>query len=168
MNKTEIISQLRTAHLSFWVSAIHMPNPNASKNGKWSVAQNVEHINLTVSRTGRFVLLSKPDIEANFGLSGRASVSYTEFIKSYKNALTNGVQAPAPFVPEFNLNSNTEELADDGKQILEVFISNLENWSEEELDQYQCPHPALGKITVREMLYFTIFHAEYHNQIINR
>jgi hypothetical protein len=168
MNKTEIINQLNAAHISFWDSAIHFPNPTISKNDKWSVAQNVEHINLTLSRPSQFLSLPKTDIETNFGLSNRTSISYEAFVKTYQKALTNGVKSPAPFVPEFNLDSNIEELIATGKQTVEKFISNLQNWSEEELDRYQCPHPALGKITVKEMLYFTIFHVQYHHQIINR
>jgi hypothetical protein len=168
MNKTEIEILLNSAHIAFWNSALALPNPTISINGKWSVAQNVAHINLTLSRLGQFLCLPKKDIEANFGLSNRASISNDEFIESYQKALTNGVQSPASFVPEFNLDSNIPELVAIGKNILESFISNLQNWSEEELEQYQCPHPALGKITVREMLYFTVFHVQYHDQIINR
>lgn len=168
MNKTEIISQLNAEHLSFWDSALYLPNPAISKNGKWSVAQNVEHINLTLSRMGKFLSLPKSDIQTNFGLSERKSISHEEFINTYQQGLTSGIQSPAPFVPEFNSDSNLKELINNGNNILETFISNLQNWTEENLDQYQCPHPTLGKITVKEMLYFTIFHVQYHNQIINR
>jgi hypothetical protein len=37
-----------------------------------------------------------------------------------------------------------------------------EKWDEGELDQYQLPHPTLGKRTIREMFYFTIFHNLRH------
>lgn len=168
MNKTEIITQLFIEHNSFWDTSLELPSPTIAKNGKWSVAQNVEHINLTLSRLGKFLSLPKPDIEANFGLSGRPSIGNEEFIKSYQNALTSGLQSPTPFVPEYNTDSSLQELITNGKKILENVISNLQNWSEEDMEQYQCPHPALGKITVKEMFYFTIFHVQYHQQIINR
>jgi len=30
------------------------------------------------------------------------------------------------------------------------------------VDQYQLPHPVLGKLTIREMLFFTIYHNLRH------
>jgi hypothetical protein len=30
------------------------------------------------------------------------------------------------------------------------------------------PHPLLGKITIREMLYFTAYHVQHHENIIKR
>jgi len=41
-------------------------------------------------------------------------------------------------------------------------VSVAEKWNEDELDQYQLPHPILGKLTIREMLYFTIYHNLRH------
>jgi hypothetical protein len=52
--------------------------------------------------------------------------------------------------------------------MLEAFISNLQNWSEEELDIYNCPHPVLGKTTIKEVLYFTIYHVQHHTEIIKK
>ena len=41
-------------------------------------------------------------------------------------------------------------------------LSAVEKWDETELDQYMLPHPILGKLTVREMLFFTIYHNLRH------
>ena len=35
-------------------------------------------------------------------------------------------------------------------------------WSEAALDGYRIPHPLLGKLTVREMLLFTLYHNVHH------
>ncbi|MBC7846181.1 MAG: DinB family protein [Flavobacterium sp.] len=168
MNKSELITNLNTTHFAFWDTAIHLPNPTISINGKWSVAQNVEHINIALGRVNNYLSLPKTSIESNFGFSNRESISNEALIEKYLNALANGTKATAPFIPELNINSNIQELVHQGKNNLESFISNLQNWSEEELDKYNCPHPALGKITVREMLYFTIYHVQHHNKIIQK
>jgi len=39
-------------------------------------------------------------------------------------------------------------------------------WKEPQLDQYIAPHPLLGKITLRELCYFTIYHTKHHLNII--
>jgi hypothetical protein len=36
------------------------------------------------------------------------------------------------------------------------------NWGESELDSYILPHPILGKLTIREMLFFTLYHDTLH------
>ena len=39
-------------------------------------------------------------------------------------------------------------------------------WDDKQLDKYLAPHPLLGKITLRELSYFTIYHTEHHLLII--
>jgi hypothetical protein len=168
MNKSEIITNLNTAHLAFWDTAIHLPNTYAPINGKWSVAQNVEHINIALLRLSNYLALPKSTIKSNFGLSERASTSNEKIIKVFKNALENGVKAIDSFIPELNQETSIEELVSQGKDLLDAFISNLENWSEEELEMYNCPHPILGKIPLREVLYFTIYHVQHHNETIKK
>ncbi len=168
MNKSEIITNLNRAHLAFWETAIQLPNPTISVNDRWSVAQNVEHINIALLRVGNYLLLPKNKIESNFGLSERNSISNDDLIQNYLKALANGVKATAAFIPELNIDTNIEDLVDQGKHLLRVFISNLENWSEEDLERYNCPHPVLGNTTVREILYFTIYHVQHHNEIIKK
>ena len=41
-------------------------------------------------------------------------------------------------------------------------VSTTEKWQENDLDRYQLPHPLLGKLTIREMLYFAIYHNLRH------
>jgi hypothetical protein len=39
-------------------------------------------------------------------------------------------------------------------------------WADSQLDQYIVPHPLLGKITLRELCYFTIYHTYHHLAIV--
>jgi uncharacterized damage-inducible protein DinB len=41
-------------------------------------------------------------------------------------------------------------------------VAALERWSDRNLDRIQLPHPILGKITAREMVFFTIYHGHHH------
>jgi len=38
----------------------------------------------------------------------------------------------------------------------------LDGWSERALDRLRLPHPALGKLTVREIVLFTLYHNIHH------
>lgn len=166
MNKSEIIASLNDSHVAFWNTARQLPNPTIPKNKKWSVYQNVDHINIGLLRLGNYLALPKSQIEALCGLSERKSTTYEKLIKIYLKAMSSGIKATEPFIPELNLSGNLEELISNGKNLLEEFISNLNDWSEDDLDLYNCPHPALGTITIREILYFTIYHVQHHNKII--
>ncbi|RZL03090.1 MAG: DinB family protein [Pedobacter sp.] len=48
----------------------------------------------------------------------------------------------------------------------DVLMDAVKNWSTDELDEYCIPHPVLGKLTVREMIYFTSIHTEHHRQLL--
>jgi hypothetical protein len=45
-------------------------------------------------------------------------------------------------------------------------IQQLQKFQEEQFDEIMLPHPILEKITLREMLYFTIYHAEHHRNLL--
>jgi hypothetical protein len=47
-------------------------------------------------------------------------------------------------------------------------LKKIGQWSEKNLDAYLLPHPLLGKITVREMLFFTTFHTDHHLNIMQK
>ncbi|MEO5777307.1 MAG: DinB family protein [Flavobacterium sp.] len=168
MNKSEIIATLNTAQALFWESAIQMPNPTIPFNDKWSVCQNVQHINIALLRVSNYLALPKSSIKSNFGLSERISSNYETSSNVFGNALKNGAKTTDAFMPEIKLATSVEELVSQGKDLLAALISNLENWSEDELEMYNCPHPIFGKMTVREILYFTIYHVQHHNETIKK
>jgi molybdopterin synthase catalytic subunit len=40
--------------------------------------------------------------------------------------------------------------------------------SEKDLDYYVIPHPLIGKLTLREMLFFCIYHVQHHHKITEK
>ena len=51
---------------------------------------------------------------------------------------------------------------------VEALTRALEAWDDVDLDRCRLPHPLLGKLTVREMMFFTLYHYEHHRAIIAR
>lgn len=166
MNRDEIIAHLKSAHLAFWKTALECPNATISVNGKWSVAQNTEHLNIALQRLGNYLALPKSSIASGFGLSDRASASYLSSLALFRKALGTGVSATDSYTPQDQLETSLPDLVDQGSAILDTFICNLQSWSEEDLETYNCPHPTLGKVTAREILYFTIYHVAHHHETI--
>jgi hypothetical protein len=46
-------------------------------------------------------------------------------------------------------------------------IAAIAKTDEKDLDRYVIPHPLLGKITLRELCYFTIYHTSHHLQTVS-
>jgi hypothetical protein len=78
------------------------------------------------------------------------------------------VRATNRFVPKpVEIKYGKQRLMDNWNRATAKFINTLnKNRSEKELDQYLVKHPLLGRITLRELGYFTIFHTEHHLQSI--
>ena len=101
-----------------------------------------------------------------FGKTNRPSKTYQELVTKYKTKLAAGGRASGPFIPPFIDYEKKDKLIkkyDDQKQKL---IAKIEKQNEKDLDVYILPHPLLGKVTLREMLYFTIHHNEHHLELL--
>ena len=51
---------------------------------------------------------------------------------------------------------------------LQALVESIGLWSERQLDRCQLPHPLLGPLTVREMLFFTLYHNRHHLDGVRR
>lgn len=167
----EILGELRALHQSsaaFWMhfDAVSFYTPLGEA---WSPADNVRHLiksSRPVARALRVpkLLLLVPGA----GVSWRGSRSYAEVRETYRRALAAGVQAgrfaprpePAPADPE----AARRALMEQRETVAAELHGAIEGWSERALDRFRMPHPALGQLTVREMLYFTLYHNLHHVQ----
>jgi hypothetical protein len=59
-----------------------------------------------------------------------------------------------------------ERLVKKVNYIVDQLSSKVNHFSEDQLDTLLLPHPLLGKLTLREMLYFTIYHVGHHEKSI--
>lgn len=135
-------------------------------NGRWSVGDTVQHLFLSARPVVR--LLAGPrDVLAQWGEVQGPARTYEEVEVMYRQVLGKGVKAPA------NLSPRSEDVPADKETMLAwltdtylALADQLANWSEEELDRYQIPHPALGLISVRDMLYFVSIHTQHHIAVL--
>jgi hypothetical protein len=135
---------------------------------KWSIAQNVIHLVSSANATRLAYSLPKFILRWYAGKPNRPSRSYEELVAKYKSKLEQGGRAGGRFVPAKAAISPTTD------SILRKFSLSMhrlgdvlqKKWTEEQLDRYIAPHPLLGKITLRELAYFTIYHVQHHQRII--
>lgn len=145
-----------------WADSLSNEQFIAQSNGKWSVAEVMQHLYLSARPVAR--LQAGPrDVLRQWGKPETPSRSYREITSAYKNVLSRGVKAPASMSPRpEDLAVGREDVVKRFEAMYDALINAVESWPIPELDDYCIPHPVLGKLSVREMLYFTSVHTQHH------
>jgi hypothetical protein len=169
MNKAEIIAASNKIFGEFSDYCLNVSDEIFFRQpkDKWSIAQNVDHIVISTKQTKLAYSLPKFIIRLYTGKPNRPSRNYDELVKKYLAKLEAGGKASGIFIPKPISDSSKENLINKWMKISTTYLQILEsNWKEDQLDNYLAPHPLLGKITLRELCYFTIYHTEHHLNII--
>lgn len=164
MDKDVLVTQLGEQHQAFLAHLGRLDETTwrLQPNGKWSAGQQLDHIVRAVKPVSLAFSLPKWVPRLLFGRANRPSRSYDALVEKYKSKLAAGAKASNMFVPP------PAQWEDKAAQMaaLEKTVANLtkrlQRFSETELDSLLLPHPILGKLTLREMLYFTIYHVQHH------
>lgn len=136
--------------------------------GVWSAAENVEHLTQSVLPLVRLLGAPKSYFLDKWGKADHASRPYEQMVSIYDTALGRGGVATGTFVPQ-ETSPEIEQLLEGFVNAHETFVLLIESqWTEEDLELYPIPHPLLGLITTREMLFFTAYHLRHHLEIMQR
>jgi DinB family protein len=168
MHKEEIIQASKQIFSEFSDTCLQIPDKKFfyQPGDKWSIAQNVDHLTRAVKTTKLAYSLPKIFVRTLFGKANRPSRSFEELVAKYKLKLAQGGKASGPYLPKTQF---TKQLAlvQKWQKENENYLEAIElKWKDEQLDRYIAPHPLLGKLTLRELCYFTIYHTEHHLNII--
>ena len=164
-SKSDIIRELTNAYIAV-DNCIHDLDDSSfttGHDGKWSPMLHLQHLILSSKRIPSALNMSKLKLSL-MGKAKDGSRSYDDLKKSYYDILATGFNAGSEYTPEANVTWPKEELLGNWRMIQDKFEKRIEKWSEKELDTFRLPHPAMGKLTFREMLFFTIFHTHHHLQ----
>lgn len=133
----------------------------------WSPAGHLRHLIKSVRPLAGALAKPKLVLWFLFGKAKKASRSHDEIVQVYLDALESGRAQAGKFGP-----SSRKHEVDDAafqelvlqrwQKVCSELDAVLERWDEQRLDRYQLPHPVLGKLTVREMLFFTLYHNKHH------
>ena len=148
------------------VGPMDMNRLTASKNGRWSIANNMEHLILSAKPIALAFSIPKFLLHY-FGKPNRAGRKFDEIVSRYKQKLDQGGKAPSKFIPNHKINSK-EELLEKFNRAHIKLMTNISSCSEDNLDRYLLPHPLLGKILLREMCFFAIYHIQHHHNAIKK
>lgn len=132
--------------------------------GKWSVAENLEHLRLSFYRSWQGMFIPKFISKRMFGKPTHESLPYEVLEETYKAKLKAGAKATKEYIPSIDpAKTSKEELMERFERATIKYLDEIRYyWEETNIDKYQFPHPLLGNITARELLYFNIFHSWHH------
>jgi DinB superfamily len=170
MERHEIIKLLKENHSSFinYINGLTNDEFLFTNQQKWTAGQQLDHIYLAVKPVALALSLPKFFIRFIFGKANRSSRTYEDLVKKYLIKLENGGRATGRFIPKTIALNQKETISKTLNKSTNVLCSKIENFTEQELDTLVLPHPLLGKLTIREMLYFTIYHVGHHHEITKR
>ncbi len=166
MNKQQIAAKLIENHQIFtdFVSSLSEPDFLFSYNEKWTAGQQIDHIVRGVSPVKMALTLPKFVPNLLFGKAKQNSIDYDSLVAKYQGKLAGGSKASGRFIPPEISFEKCGRLKNKLLKTVKNLTYKIDKFSEEQLDEYLLPHPILGKLTIREMLYFTIYHVEHHHQ----
>jgi hypothetical protein len=144
----------------------------APQGQSWSPAWHVRHLTKANSPVARALRLPKLVPRLLFGAVPEPSRSFDKLREDYRARLAAGGQAgrfaPSDKALPPDLGAWRQEIVSVYEHSVSDWIAASQRWSERDLDRVRLPHPLLGKLTVREMLFFTLYHNAHHMAIVAR
>ncbi len=137
--------------------------------GRWMTAQHLDHLRKSAEMLNKALNIPKFILRYKFGKPNRPVRSFDEIIEKYQGK----VQAFAGKTFEeskgeaYGVDQKAEQLQRFEKQIDRLCRSS-DRWSDAKMNNYLIPHPLLGRMHVREILMWCIYHHQHHLNILKR
>jgi len=150
-------------------SSVPADKYNQQLDGKWSVAQNLDHLIKSTKALAKG--LGMPSmVLRQFGKPNRPGRSYEEVVQRYQEKLKVANPEVNPFGAKDDVVFEQAKQLEEWDRATASLLKVVEKkWSDEEkLDKYLLPHPLLGRMLVREMLFFTVYHSWHHCKAIQK
>ena len=153
--------------ISRYVEGIPAAEFLAPQGEHWAPERHMRHLVKSVGAVAAGMRAPRILLRLKFGRPRQASRSFEEVVAVYRAALEAGGQARGRYAPsDIPAGADPEEWRDGvlarWRRASDGLAGAGERWSEKALDRHQAPHPLLGNMTVREILFFTLYHNAHH------
>lgn len=134
----------------------------------WTPAEHLRHLDRSVRAVTRGLEYPRWMLRLRFGRSKQPSRSYDEVRTVYRARLAAGGKSTPEFAPPREeiaageVEAYRTRLLGRWAEVNARMRTAIERWPEASLDRIGMPHPLLGRLTVREMLFFTLYHDGHH------
>jgi hypothetical protein len=167
--KTEILETMQSHAVTF-TAYLEQLSPEqffAGSPEKWGAALQIQHLSQTLGMIAK--ALTVPDRLPPAPATPARRID--EIKTTYKEALGDGVTLSANMQPTLESRADAAyqlEVIGVFKATVAAFSSNLESWSEEQLDGLGMKHPLMGLLPTREMMIFAVYHNTHHEAGIKK
>lgn len=142
---------------------------------KWSASDTLRHLTKTVNAVARAMRVPKVILGMAFGKIDRPSRQYFEIRELYQKHIDMNAGA-GKYAPAWQEIPATQAEAEmlrrrtikQWRKTGKSLVQSLNIWTDSKLDKYHLPHPILGKLSIREMLFFTLYHNLHHVGSVRR
>ncbi|HYH78167.1 MAG TPA: DinB family protein [Longimicrobium sp.] len=140
----------------------------------WSPAEHLRHLNRSVGAVARGFGMPRWLLRVRFGRARRPSRTFAGLRDDYRSRLAAGGRASGVYVPPREPTPPGEVEAYRARnlarwaEVNEGLRRALARWSDADLERITLPHPILGSLTAREMLFFTVYHGRHHVEAARR
>lgn len=136
--------------------------------GRWTAGQHLDHLIRSVKPLNLALRLPRLALRMKFGTAPSPGDGLDALVARYEARLAEGGKASGRFVPPQVVVGQKNQLMEDFTREGTRLVEAVKGWSEADLDKYLLPHPLLGNLTVREMLFFTWHHLGHHLETLER
>ena len=171
MDKQEIYLKLVEQHqeLKTYVSNLSDTALLQQKEGKWSALQNIDHLLKSLQIVNRAVRKPAFLLRRLFGKPNRAARTYDELVQRYREKSAQAtIPPPERFAARQATALHREEVLRQYDKEAQKFFKFVKRVKDAKLDGTLVPHPLLGKLILRELLYFMHFHTGHHLEAIKK
>jgi hypothetical protein len=140
----------------------------------WTPAEHLRHLNTSVAAVAQGLRVPRLLLRLRFGRARQPSRGYETMRDDYRDALRLGGAASGRYVPRrenlapADVTGRRGSLLGRWEAVNAGLRAGLRRWRETDLDRLRMPHPLLGLLTVREMLFFTAYHNLHHVEAAGR
>jgi hypothetical protein len=174
-SRDDLVAALEDMHREVGAYFAELPGDALFRHpeaGVWSQAENLVHLVKAVKALADAMGRPRWLLAILFGTARGPSRRFEEMRRVYQERLARGGRAGGRFVPD-TLEPEDSQVARSRmlagwQRVGADLVGKVRRWPEASLDRYRLPHPLLGKLTVREMLFFTLYHDRHHLEIVRR
>ena len=162
--KEDIIENMGTSATEIidWMNIQPGENFVKGPTKKWNASQHLDHLYQVVVLVNKALRLPKFILRWRFGKPNRKGRDYDTIVAKYQNKLKTLSSTIKPPGGKKHLVADKPDLLNQFELQIQRLQKGLDKWTEEDLDKYLFPHPLLGKVTVRELMLWMIYHHYHH------
>lgn len=167
MDRETIAAILEEKHntLFAFLSNQSMEKWETGPEGKWTTGQQVLHLLQSIKALNMAMSLPKFVLKYRYGKANREVRDYDAVVKRYKERieqLKGGTFGPSKNMKVPSVKEKIylmDRLKTESKKLQ---YKTTRRWTDKDLDEIILPHPAMGKMPVRELVMWTAYHTEHH------